>query len=99
MPPQYYIELGVRRGVAAREAGLIDIPAIIYEPGKAPVTTRLRLDQLHSPKSFIQRDYRYIRLTEYPTVVLKTEPPPILVHPLGSVGQKYTTPLMQVRLQ
>jgi hypothetical protein len=96
---QYYIQQGVRRCVAAREAGRVDIAAIIYEPGKPPYTTRLRLDQLHSPKAFILRDYRYIRSTEYPTLVLKTEPPTIHVEPLGSPGQTGTTPLAQVLLQ
>jgi hypothetical protein len=44
------------------------------------------------------RDYRYIRDTEYPTLVLKTEPPPIQVEPLGVPGQKKTVPLLQVLL-
>ncbi len=51
MVPQYYIKQGVRRSVAAREAGLNDIPAVIVEEGKADVWTRVRLDQLHSQQS------------------------------------------------
>ncbi len=97
--PQYYIEQGVRRCVAAREAGLIDIPAIIYEPGKPPVLTRIPLALLHSPKPRIVKDYRYIRYSEYPTLVLKTEPPPIFVEPLGLPGQAKATPLLQVAIQ
>jgi len=96
--PQYYIQQGVRRSVAAREAGNVDIPAIVNEPGKSPVVSRIPLDQLHSPKSFVLRDFRYIRYSEYPTRVLKTEPPPIEVEPLGLVGQKKTTALAQVSL-
>jgi hypothetical protein len=93
---QYYIQAGVRRCVAAREAGLTDIPAIIYEPGKPPVRTRLLLSQLHSPKFSVARDSRYIRNTEYPTFVLKTEPPPIEVEPLGLPGQGSSLAVSQV---
>jgi hypothetical protein len=75
--PQFYILEGVRRAVAAREEGWIDVPALVVEPGKADVLTRLKVDQLHSPKPIILRDYRYIRHTEYPTRVLKTQPPAI----------------------
>lgn len=96
--PQYFIEQGVRRSVAAREAGLPDIPAIIHEPGKPPTMARIPLDQLHSPKASIVRDSRYVRHTEYPTHVLKTAPPPIHVQPLGLPGQSVTTPLMKVAL-
>jgi hypothetical protein len=95
---QYYIQTGVRRCVAAREAGLTDIPAIIYEPGKLPVPTRLLLSQLHSPKFSVVRDLRYIRNTEYPTLVLKTEPPPIEVEPLGLPAQGRSIPVLQVTL-
>jgi hypothetical protein len=95
----YYIQQGVRRCVAAREVGRADIPAIIYEPGQAPVTIWIPLDQLHSPKPFILRDYRYLRYTDYPTRVLKTDPPPIEVEPLGLPGQARTVPLRQVTLR
>jgi hypothetical protein len=97
--PQYYIKEGVRRSVAAREAGLPDIPARIIESGKPDVLTRLLLDQLHSPKPVILRDYRYVRGVEYPTLVLKTEPPPIDVELLGTPGQGASVPLSQVILR
>jgi hypothetical protein len=97
--PQYYINQGVRRSIAAREEGLSDIPAIIVEDGKADVLTRIRLDQLHSPKREVLRDSRYIRDTEYPTRVLKTEPPPIFVEPLGAPGQGSSIPISQVALK
>jgi hypothetical protein len=96
--PQYYIEQGVRRCVAAREACLPDIPAVVFEPGKPYVVTRIALDQLHSPKSSIVRDHRYIRNTEYPTQVLRTEPPAIHVEPLGLPGQTKAVPLSRVAL-
>jgi len=44
------------------------------------------------------RDSRYIRNTEYPTLVLGTQPPPIDVEPLGLSGQTRSVPLVQVRL-
>ena len=96
--PQYFIEQGVRRCVAAREAGLSDIPAIIYEPGKPPAKARIPLDQLHSPKTSVPRDARYIRYAEYPTLVLRTEPPPIHVQPLGLPRQPKSVPLRRVAL-
>ena len=97
--PFYFVAAGVRRCVAARAAGLVDIPAIIYEPGRPPVQTRLRLDQLYSPKATVARDFRYLRGCDYPTRVLKTEPPPIEVEPLGLPGQTGSVPLAQVALQ
>jgi len=71
----------------------------IVELGKPDVLTRLQLDQLFSPKPIVIRDLRYIRYTEYPTQVLKTEPPPIDVEPLGLPGQKKAIPLAQVILR
>jgi hypothetical protein len=97
--PQYYIKLGVRRCVAAREAGNPSIPAKIVESGKPDVYAWLSLDQLHSPKSEVARDYRYIRYTEYQTLVLKTVPPAIEVELLGSPGQTGSIPLSQVILR
>ena len=95
----YFVAAGVRRCVAAREAGLVNIPAVIYEPGQPPVRTRLLLDQLYSPKAAVARDFRYLRNCDYPTRVLKTEPPPIEVEPLGLPGQTGSVPLAQVVLQ
>jgi hypothetical protein len=98
MASLYYIKEGVRRSVAAREAGLTDIPAIIVEQGKADVQTRISLVQLYSPKSTVPRDYRYIRYSEYPTLVLKTEPPPVIVELLGLPGQAPSVPIFHVTL-
>jgi hypothetical protein len=96
---QYYIHAGVRRCVAARDAGLKDIPAQIVEAGKPDVFVRLSLAQLHSPKRVVLRDHRYIRNTEYPTRVLKSDPPPIVVEPLGLPHQTSSVPLSQVILR
>lgn len=85
--PVYLIMQGVRRAVAAREAGKADVPVVIHDPGKPDVVTRLSLDDLVTTKPSVARDTRYIRYTEYPTLVLGTEPPPIEVQPLGLPGQ------------
>ena len=98
MDPRYYIRNGVRRAVAARQAGWADIPARFVEAGKPDVYFRVALNQLHSPKPQIARDYRYIRNTEYPTHVLRTQPPPIEIELLGLPGQFVPVPLAQVVL-
>jgi hypothetical protein len=97
--PQFYIKEGVRRAVAAREAGRKDIPARIIEAGKIDVYTRLSLTQLHSPKPGIARDHRYIRYAEYPIQVLQLDPAPIDVEPLGLPTQSAAIPLAQVILR
>ncbi len=89
--PQYFIENGVRRSVASREAGLTEIPATVYREGQAPVTTTLRLDQLHSPKPEVLLDARLQRIK--PPIVT-----PIEVQPLGLPGQVQTVPLGRVRI-
>jgi hypothetical protein len=96
--PFFFVAWGVRRCVAAREAGLLDIPAIIYEPGKPPLRTRLPLNQLYSPKAAVARDFRYLHNSDYPTRELRTEPPPIEVEHLGLTGQSGSVPLAQVVL-
>jgi RHS repeat-associated protein len=88
---QFYIENGVRRSVASREAGLSDIPATIYREGHIPENTTLRLDQLFSPKAEIPLNQRFLNI----------EPPihtPIAVQPLGLPGQLPTVPLDQVKI-
>lgn len=99
MATQYYIKEGVRRAVAARTAGRPDIPARIVILGQPDVFVRIRLDQLYSPKPYVLRDFRYIRDTEYKTLVLGTEPPPIDVEPLGQPMQTRSIPLSQVQLR
>lgn len=96
---QYYIKEGVRRAVAAREAGWQDIPARIIEENKPDVYTRLFLNHLFSPKPEILRDYRYIRYAEYPIRVLQRGPDPIDVEPLGVAHQSKAIPLGQVILR
>ncbi len=89
---QYYIQDGVRRSLAAREAGLSDVPATIFRQGHKPITTRIPLDRLNSPKPSIPRDSRYLDRNLAPTLS-GSEPPPISVEPLGQPGQLPTTPI------
>jgi hypothetical protein len=89
---------GVRRCVAANVAGKPDVPAVIHVPGQPDLLTRVSLDDLFSPKPHIVRDHRYIRDTEYPTLVLGTEPPPITVTPVTQKAAARLTPIRQVRL-
>ncbi len=98
MDEQYYILGGERRAVARRTGGFGDIAAIIETDGQPDVATRLKLDQLHSPKPEVERDYRYIKWTEYPTCVLKRDPPAISVELPNSPGQTAAIPLASVRL-
>jgi len=89
--PQYYIQEGVRRSVAVREAGLTEVPATIFVEGQAPVTTTLPINQLFSPKAEIPLNSRFLNI----------QPPirvPITVEPLGLPGQMPTTPLPNVKL-
>lgn len=81
----------MRRSLAVREAGLSEIPATIYRPGQAPVTTTLRLDQLFSPKTSVPLDSRFLRI--HPPIHT-----PIEVQPLGLPGQVPAVPIDQVRL-
>ena len=100
--PQYYIEGGVHRAVAARENGLRVIPADLYEDGQPPRRIYVRPDQLHSPKRSISRsDPRH----NYPaleaamrTPLGRFRIPPISLQPLGVPGQSSSVPLAQVQI-
>jgi hypothetical protein len=46
----FYIHSGVRRALAAREAGQRTIGAIIHSAGRPSVVRRVALDKLFSPK-------------------------------------------------
>jgi RHS repeat-associated protein len=88
---QYYIENGVRRSVASREAGAKDIPATIFREGQPPENTTLNLDQLNSPKPEIPLDPRFQNI----------KPPiqtPIQVQPMGVPGQLPTVPIHDVKI-
>ena len=56
-----YILNGVRRAVAVREAGKKTIQATIHRAGKSPVSRRIALDRLFSPKARVELDARFYR--------------------------------------
>jgi hypothetical protein len=95
----WLVEAGVRRSVAAYRAGKADILADIVVRGALLRTVRVSLDGLFTTKSAIPRDSRSITKTEYPTVVLGTDPPPIQISPLYDANRvKYLTPIPAVQL-
>lgn len=87
----FYIQNGVRRALAAREAGQQTIRALVHKAGKRPVLRRLDLDLLYSPKSRVESDARFLRIRP----PIKT---PIEVEPLGEPDQSRTVPLVDVDL-
>ena len=99
---EFFIENGVHRAVAARENGLRRLSAVLYEPGQAPRTVYVALDQLFSPKASISRsDPRH----NYPaleramgTTVGRMRIPPIDLQPRGIPGQPASIPLAQVTI-
>jgi hypothetical protein len=100
MTARYYIASGVRRAVAAREAQLKVIKAILRESGQPDRLVYVSLDQLHSPKRSISAsDARYQRaLQDMSTPVGRSAMPPIEIEPLGCPGQTSSVPLKDVQL-
>lgn len=100
MTPQYYIAEGVRRSVAAREAGLKVIRAILHEAGKPDRIVYVSPDQLHSPKRSISAsDPRYQRAAQgMASPAGRNVMPPIEIEPLGCAGQTGSIPLKGVQL-
>jgi len=89
---KFFIQSGVRRALACREAGRKTVPAVVYRPGQPPTFhRRMSLAKLCSPKATVERDARFLRIV----------PPvdePIEVEPLGERGQPRSVPLSKVRL-
>jgi hypothetical protein len=100
--PQYFIEDGVHRAVAARQCGLVLMPAVLYEAGRAPQLILVQLDQLHSPKRLISRSdprHNYAALeTAMVTITGRSKIPRISIQPLGSPAQPSSVPLAQVQI-
>ncbi len=101
--PQYYIANGVHRAVAARQNGILSIPARLVIQGQLDQLIYVRLDQLHSPKMSISRKATSRR--NYPaleatmgTVAGRATIPPIEIQPLGAPGQTASAPLGQVQI-
>jgi hypothetical protein len=87
----FYIHSGVRRALAAREAGQRTIGAIVHRAGKPSVLRRVALDHLFSPKRRVEADARF-QLIRPP---IRT---PIEIEPLGEPGQSRSVPLADVKL-
>jgi len=102
LPPQYFIEDGVHRAVAARANGLNLLPAVLYEQGQPPRIIYVNPGQLHSPKRSISRsDPRHnfsALLTAMQTPLGRAKIPPISLQPLGEKAQPVAVPLSQVAL-
>ena len=101
--PQFYIADGVHRAVAARENGLLLVPARLVVQGQRDQFIDVSLDQLHSPKASISR--RVTSRRNYPALEAalaspagKAVVPPIEVQPLGAPGQTASVPLAQVQI-
>ena len=65
MADLYLIASGVRRAVAARQAGMKTIPAVLVVSGSPDVAFDAPLDQLYPPKDRIERfdpHGRYLRI-------------------------------------
>ena len=101
--PQYYIADGVHRAVAARETGLLQLPAWLVVQGQPDLLINVSPDQMHSPKASISRKVTARR--NYPALeaTLATSAggaavPPIEVQPLGAAGQTASVPLAKVQI-
>jgi hypothetical protein len=101
--PQYYIADGVHRAVAARENGLVLLPARLVVQGQPDQMIYVSPNQLHSPRRLISRIVTARR--NYPaleaalgTLAGRAAIPPIEVQPLGGPGQTASVPLGQVRI-
>ena len=97
----YYIEAGVHRAIAAREAGLTEIEAVLHTPDQPSRRLIVSLDGLHSPRASVigVKTKRYdlpglIRAMSDPAARLKV--PPIEIQRLGEPGQPALVPLATV---
>jgi len=98
-PVGYLISEGVRRAVVAREAGRTSMEVIVIALGKTDSQQSIDLVGLYTTKSVLPRDHRYILGSEYPLLVLGTEPPRIIVRPLYNVNAlTHLTAIPNVRL-
>ena len=90
-PELFFIQDGIRRALAAREAGRKTIVAVVYREGSRPTRHRVRIERLYSPKETVEQDRRY----EDITLPIREA---ITVEPLGERVQSQAVPLMDVTL-
>lgn len=99
--PQYYILDGVHRSVAAREAGVSQLPATLVRDGSPSLEFDVPIDALHSPLPAVDRlSKKYLKVLHLlPRMIAGQGTPRIIVQPLGARFQTGSTPLSQVRLE
>ena len=90
MEPDYFIEDGVHRAIAAKNAGLAVIPAILFESGTAPRRVLVALSKLYSPRLTISRsDPRHnftVLEAAMRTVSGRMKIQPISIQVIGALG-------------
>ncbi len=98
----FYIEDGVHRAVAAREAELTAILAKLIRDGMEDELILVRLDRLCSPKERVGRwDHRrdlFDLVALLKTPIGRAKMPEISVQPLGAAGQTRSIPLTDVEI-
>ena len=98
---EYYIEAGVHRAVAAREAGLEEIEATLHAPDQPSIRVRVRLADLHSNRAAVvgvktkRRDLPGL-IAAMADPKVRTRGPPIDLQPLGVAFQPRSIPLASV---
>jgi hypothetical protein len=92
------IQDGVRRAVAAREAGLSGVYAEVFDTeGRLLRRQLVALEELYSPKAQISRDLRYLRIyAAMQTAQGRARIPPIAVIETDNIAG--LTPLLRVIL-
>ena len=97
----YYIESGVHRAVAAREAGLTELPARLYVPNSPVLELDVSLASLRSKRRTITR--RITRRRDLPGLiramadpVTREKVPRIELQRFGEFAQPKTIPLADV---
>ena len=100
---EFYIESGVHRAVAAREAGLFEIRAVVYIPGSPPLEMMVPLSALHANRRSVSR--RINRRRNLPGLIramsdsaARESVPRIELQRLGEFAQPKTVPLIDVRI-
>jgi RHS repeat-associated protein len=100
-PPQYYVEDGVRRSMAARETGGVSNINAVLNPGggAAPRPITVNLGQLNVPshRNPFTIDDRYIRALR--GTIEGQAMPPIQLQPLGAPGQSGSIPLSNLQFE
>jgi hypothetical protein len=101
--PLFLIDNGVRRAVACREAGLIEIRAFVESGGVRGPEFLVRLDQLYSPKDRIERNDPWNRYLDVESAMAtdagRAALPAIQLAPLPDNRVKYFTRLADVVLE